>query len=288
MGSKKQAFENAKRANLYRFDPRDLMLIDDPEHPLYDERVHLPTEERLVKNIAMHGVIEPVIIAKNADGKAMVVDGRQRVKAALEASDRLEAEGKERVMVPCFVRRGNGESLFGVSVSANEHRKDDSPLGRASKMLRLLETGRTEEECAVIFGVTSQTIQNWLKLVELPNAVQDAVDRGVISATAASGLSGLDHKECKTALAKLIAESGGKKPSKRKVTKAAGGKGYRFLSKKDALEAAPQKYQEEIKPLLAGSPAARVSRIVAELANIEGIRTNPAYVALRYMVDSGE
>jgi ParB family chromosome partitioning protein len=287
MGSKKQAFEHGKRANLYRFDPRDLVLIEDPEHPLYDERVHLPTEESLVKNIMMHGVIKPVVISK-IGGDPVVVDGRQRVKASLEASDRLEAEGKERVRVPCLVRPGNAELLLGVAVSANEHRKDDSPLGRAHKMLRLLEAGRTEEECAVIFGVTGQTIANWLKLAELPNAVQYAVDVGDISATAASELSGLGHKECKAALVKLIAESGGKRPSKRKATKAAGRGGYKFRSRKDALEAAPQKYQEEIKPMLAGSPAARIARIAEELGGIAALRTNPAYVALKAMVDSGE
>jgi ParB family chromosome partitioning protein len=287
MGAKKQAFDSGKRANLYRFDPRDLVLVDDPEHPLYDERVHLPTEESLVRNIAMHGVIEPVIICK-IGGDPVVVDGRQRVKAALEASDRLEAEGKERVLVPCMTRRGNAESLFGVSVSANEHRKDDSPLGRAHKMLRLLETGRSAEECSIIFGVTPQTITNWLTLVELPNAVQDAVDRGDISATAASCLSGLSHRECKLALAKLLSEAGSKKPSKRKVVQATGGNGYRFRTRKDALEAAPQKYREQIKPLLAGSPAARIVMILAELAKVEGIRTNHAYVALCAMVNSKE
>lgn len=287
MGSKKQAFEHGTRANLYRFDPRDIVLVDDPDHLLYDERVHLPTDESLVRNIIMHGVIKPVVINK-IDDNPVVVDGRQRVKAALIASDRLEAEGKARLKVPCMIRRGNAETLLGVAVSANEHRKDDSPLGRAHKMLRLLGAGYTEDECVIIFGVSGQTIANWLKLVELPNAVQDAVDRGAISATAASGLSGLGHKECKTALAKLVSESGGKKPSKRKVIKATGGSGYKFRSRKDALDAAPQKYQQEIRPLLAGSPAARIARIAEELGGIAALRTNPAYVALKSMVDCGE
>jgi ParB family chromosome partitioning protein len=288
MGSK-VAFANAKRANLFRIDPAELVLIVDTDHPLYDERVHLPVEESLVRNIAVYGVIEPVIVAKLGD-QPVVVDGRQRVKAAREASDRLEKEGRERIMVPCFMRRGNAEALFGVSISANEHRKDDSPLGKSDKLLRLLAIGRTEEDCADIFGVSGQTIANWLVLAELPNAIKDAVDRGVLSATAAASLHGLDHKACKTALASLIAAGAkpGKRASKRKVAQTTGKVTYKFRSKADAIEAAPAKYHEDIKPLLAGSPAARISRIASELGSVEGIRTNPAFVALKALVDSGE
>lgn len=287
----KKAFEGVKRTDAYRFDPADLILIDDPEHPLYDERVHLPTEESMVRNIAMLGVIEPVVISK-IGGKAIVVDGRQRVKAAREASDRLEQEGRERILVPCVVRPGNAEGLFGVAVSANEHRKDDTPLGRASKMLKLLEHGRTEQECADIFGVTLKTISNWMKLVELPNDVQDAVDRGQLSSSAAAGLSGLEPKECKSALTKLLSQptkrtQDGKKKKKvsaSQVMATTGRSAYKFRSKADALEAAPQKYREEIAPMLAGSPAARVARLASELGKHPDMRTHPAWVALKAMV----
>lgn len=197
MATNKTAVD-ASRTNAWNIEPERLVLIEDQTHPLYDPRVHLPVDESLVLNIGLHGVIEPVIICKDGPD-LVVVDGRQRVKAAREANVRLRAEGKLPMLVTCMVRKGDDASLFGVMVSTNELRTEDSPLWRAEKLQRYLAMGRTEAEAAIVFGVSRQTIRNWIELLNLDVSVKLAVDAGVIGATAAvqvfSGLKREDQRE---------------------------------------------------------------------------------------------
>lgn len=210
----------APRTNAWLFDPEQLKLVTDESHHLYDPRIHLPIDEAMVKNIMVNGVIEPVIIAKEGMD-VIVVDGRQRTKNAIEANKRLTAEGKEPVKVTCIIRRGDDASLFGVLISANENRQDDTPLGKADKLSRYLAMGRTEEQAAIAFGVSAVTIKTWLAMLTLSDKVKQAVDGGVISATAAVKLSNLSRPEQETALNFLI--ESGSKTSGRNVEKVKNG-----------------------------------------------------------------
>jgi len=213
----------APRKDAWNLTPEELVLVDDKDHPLYDPRINLPLDENLVKNIMFNGVIEPIVITK-VGVQALVVDGRQRVRAAREANKRFEKEGKEQLRITCVLRKGIESDLFGVSVSANEHRQDDTPMGRAQKCARYLAMGRTEAEAAVTFGVTIQCVKNWQRLLDCSTGVRKAVEEGIISASAASELADLAHDEQDASLAQLLYEERvtGEKPTKRKVKRSRG------------------------------------------------------------------
>lgn len=231
---------DASRTNAWNVEPERLVLVTDLAHPMYDQRVHLPLDESLVLNVMHHGVIEPVIICKDG-ADLVVVDGRQRVKAAREANRRLLAEGKLAMFVTCMVRKGDDASLFGVMVSTNELRREDTPLGRAEKLQRFLAMGRSESEAAVVFGVTRQTIANWKALLDLAPEVKQAVENGVIGATAAAqefaGLSRQDQRAKLMALNSDPSPNIGKRPAisgtKAKATLAGTTPALRMRSRKE-------------------------------------------------------
>lgn len=228
---------DAPRGNVFLLEPEKLVLVTETDHPLYDPRVHDDPEESLIRNIMVYGVIEPVIVRVNGDA-VEVVAGRQRVKASIEANKRLYAEGKEKIRIPCIVRRGQEADLFGVTVSENEQRRDDNPLAKADKAQRLLNMGKTEEDVAIAFGVSTQTIKNWLKLQELSAPVRNAVERGEISATAAGELAGLSGEEQKARMEEMKA-AGGKMTVTRAKKAAKGEKsaqGVRMKSRKEIEE----------------------------------------------------
>jgi len=212
MKDTKTAFDS--RTNAWTFDPADLILIENPDDPLYDPRVLLPLDEPMVLSIMFQGVIEPVIIAKQAN-QPVVVDGRQRVKCAREANRRLREQGKEPVRVTAVVRRGTDADLFGVVISTNENRQDDTPLGRAEKCSRYLAMGRKEGEAAIAFGVTKQTISQWMKLLQCAPAVRKAVERGQLTSTDAAKLSNLPRGEQNDKLEALLADA--QKDGRRRV-----------------------------------------------------------------------
>jgi ParB family chromosome partitioning protein len=195
------------------FDPEDLALVQDVESPLYDHRVNLPIDERMVLNIMAFGVLQPVVFAKNAEtGEAEVVAGRQRVKNAREANRRLIAQGLEPIKVPAIPRKaGNAGSMASIMVSENEIRSADTPLGRAEKMQRLMERfGKDEDEIATIFGCSKQTIKNTLALLDCTAAVRNAVEAGKINVSHAHKLSRLAPDEQRDKVAELVQAGDGK------------------------------------------------------------------------------
>lgn len=198
-------------ATLLQLDPNDIWIsgIDDEEKDAvtYDESRDKggsrSVPESMILNVKKFGILMPVKVRKDGD-YYIAVDGRGRILAAREANKRLAEEGNPLIKVPATLERGNDDHVLGVMISANEHRQDDTPMGRARKLQKLLARGYSEEEAAVTFGVELQTIKTWIPLLDLDDSVQKAIDDGKISAFAATPLAVLPRKEQKAQLAELV------------------------------------------------------------------------------------
>lgn len=153
-----QQFE-ASRTVAFSFDPEDLVLIEDPKHPLYDARVTLPLKPEFVANIRALGVVEPVIV-RRIDGKPVVIDGRQRVRAARAVN---REDMGVTIKVPAVVRSGDEADAYTVTVSLNEQRQDDPQREKIAKAQRLHQLGRTEGDIALAMGVSVPTVKRMLK-----------------------------------------------------------------------------------------------------------------------------
>jgi ParB family chromosome partitioning protein len=218
---------NAKgKRDAYMFDPEDLVLVTDEKSPLYDERVELPIDEALVLNIMFapdgvpQGVLEPVNATRNPEtGAVEVIDGRQRVKAAREANKRLKQQGLEPVWVPAMLKRTNAHSAMGMMISSNEHRQNDTPIGKAKKAQRYIDLGRDEAEVATLLGISKASVKNMLSLLDAPAAVRNAVESGKITATDAYKLAKLDPAEAKEKVAELV-EHAPRTPGKKRNSNA--------------------------------------------------------------------
>lgn len=215
----------------YWMDPGAIVIVgldvpasDELAH-LYDPRVEDEVDHKMVANIMVYGVAEPVIVT-NIDGTPHVVDGRGRVRAARLANERLAAEGKETLRVPVILRRGADHELFGVMISSNEIRRDDNIMVKATKVQRFLNMGRTTQEVANAFGVSEVSIANWARMLELAKPVQKLVEQGKLSANAASKLHGLPAEEqTKKALELVRAEKAtGKKATAKQAREAVTGR----------------------------------------------------------------
>lgn len=169
--------------SLLSFYPEKLTIVTDPAHPLYDERVNLPLDEAMVLNIMAFGVLVAIIVTRDPDtGAVMVIDGRQRVRHAVEANKRLAAQGRGLILVPASTRKGdNDATLMGMTVATNELRQADPPLVRAAKMQRLKNLGQDDAAVAVAFGVNVKTVENTLALLDCAKPVQKAVEGNFIS-----------------------------------------------------------------------------------------------------------
>ncbi|ROS15888.1 ParB family chromosome partitioning protein [Raoultella sp. BIGb0399] len=204
------AYGASGKTNVLMFEPKNLHLVTDKTHPLYDERIHLPINEAMVLNIMDQGVLEPIIVWKDPEtGKSCVVDGRQRVRHTLEANKLLAKEGKAPLLVPAVTKRGSAVRMAQAMVSANEIRQADTPLGRAKKMADALDRGHDEEDLALMFGVSIQTVRATLSLLDATQAVRDAVEQGAITVTQARQLTSLTPDEQREKVAEIEAATAG-------------------------------------------------------------------------------
>lgn len=249
---------NAPRVNTFLVDPSALTIVTDPKHPLYDERVDLPLDENMVKNIMTYGVKETILVRKDGDD-ILVVNGRQRTKHAIEANKRLLKAGSEIVQVKIGLEKGDDAEMVGIMISTNRFRQDDSPLVLAKKAQRLMAFGRTPEQAATTFGVTSTAIRQWLLLLELAPAVQKAVERGEVSASAASKLHGLKRDEQIAALDEL--KNAGVKVTAKTVKRAVAKKQGRVEHERPGIALMRRLYDNERAALNTGKATLAVSEV---------------------------
>jgi ParB family chromosome partitioning protein len=233
-----ETYGAAGRTNLLLFDPDKLKLVTDKKHHLYDPRVENDPDDSLIASIVFKGVIEPVIVWKDPEtGETVVVDGRQRVKAAREANKRLKKEGRPVRLVKAIVTRGDSKSLMAEMVIANEGRTDVTAIGRAKMAQRLLEAGHDEGTIAIILHCSVSGLKNYIALLDCPAAVRDAVEKGQIPATQAYKLSKLEPTKAKATLGKMLkaAEGAKGKHARAKKMRAATGDKHRSWTEIIAL-----------------------------------------------------
>ncbi len=206
----KKAFDT-KVFTGFVFDPKDLVVvgIDCPaeDYPhLYDERCKDSIPEGFIRSIMTNGVETPPTIVK-IDDKPIVEQGRKRVMAARIANERFEAEGGvERVMVRVVTKRAGEEAdHFSSVIAENELRFGDGMLRKADKAKKLLALNCDDYEAtALAFNVSVTAVKQWMKLHDCCAAVRKAVEKGQISASAASKLAGLSVEEQKVKLDEML------------------------------------------------------------------------------------
>ncbi len=128
-----------------------------------------PEFEELVASIRRHGVLQPVV-ARPADGGYQIVAGERRFRAAQAAG---------LTSVPAIVRDISDREALEVALIENLRREDLTPMDRARAYHRLAtEFGLTQEEMAEAIGGSRPSIANTIRLLDLPEEVQLALDQG--------------------------------------------------------------------------------------------------------------
>ncbi len=136
------------------------------------QRVEQQALERLAASIAVHGVLQPVLVTETLDGYQLVA-GERRVRAA-------QIAGLDRV--PAIVRQMAAKDQLAIAIVENVQRADLNAMEEAHAYRQLAdEFNLTQEEIAARVGKARPTIANTLRLLELEQSVQDALGDGNIT-----------------------------------------------------------------------------------------------------------
>jgi ParB family chromosome partitioning protein len=129
--------------------------------------------EELVSSIKEHGVLQPVLARRIGHERYQLIAGERRLRAAQKAG--LES-------VPALVRDLPDREVLEVAMVENLQREDIGVLEAAHAYLRLSdEFGMTQDKIAQRVGKSRSAVANTLRLLSLPEKVQQSLEEGTVT-----------------------------------------------------------------------------------------------------------
>ena len=192
-------------------------LIDDfPDVPNQEQVTMLPVQkvepnpnqprklfdeeqlQALADSIAEHGLIQPLAVRSVGEGFYQIIAGERRWRAARMAG---------LTEVPVMVVDADDKNVMELALVENLQRQDLNPMEEAQGYESLMaDFGLTQEEVAARVGKSRPAVANALRLLSLPEEVQNFVVEGTLSPGHARAVLSLRGERLqKTAAQKIIA-----------------------------------------------------------------------------------
>ncbi|MBM6904724.1 ParB/RepB/Spo0J family partition protein [Collinsella tanakaei] len=154
--------------------------------------------EELSESIRAHGVLQPLLVRKDDNGYEIIA-GERRYQASKIA-------GLEEV--PVVIKDVDDQEMLQLALIENLQRSDLNPIEEAKGYRQLIKaSGMTQEALSKAVSKSRSTITNSLRLLDLPQRVQDLLFEGKLTAGHARAILAVPFEEQRIKLAeKVVAE----------------------------------------------------------------------------------
>lgn len=150
----------------------------------------------LAASIQENGIIQPLIVCE-MDGGYSLIAGERRLRAA----KLLQMD-----QVPVVVKRGTDKDKMIMSIIENVQRADLNCVEEALAYFDLMNTFKlTQEEVAKKLGKERSSIANYLRILKLPRAIIEMIEKEILSFGHAKLLAAVEDKEHAKRLANQVA-----------------------------------------------------------------------------------
>ena len=166
--------------------PREIPLDQIDPNPFQTRsRINEDSLAELAASIAANGVVQPILVRPQADGRFQLIAGERRWRAS-------EIAGKKTI--PAILRQVSDEQAMEITIVENLQRADLNPMEQARAFDRLSrDFHMTQEQMSLRTGKDRATIGNFIRLLKLPADVQNRVESGELSFGHARALLALQH-----------------------------------------------------------------------------------------------
>ncbi|MGJ8686364.1 MAG: ParB/RepB/Spo0J family partition protein [Spongiibacteraceae bacterium] len=164
---------------------------DQPRRTFEDDALN-----DLTASISTKGIIQPLIVRRkpSANGDYEIVAGERRWRAAQRA---------QLHEAPVIIRDFTDLEVLEVAIIENIQRSDLNAIDEAAGYKQLMEKfGRTQEEMGTALGKSRSHIANSVRLLSLPESVQNLLQDGRLSAGHARTLVG--HPDADSLAAEIV------------------------------------------------------------------------------------
>ncbi len=141
----------------------------------------------LAASITATGVVQPIVVRPGKDGRYTLITGERRLMASKQAG---------KATIPAIIRQVSDLQTMEMTVVENLQRADLNPMEQARAYERLSRDFHlTQEQMAERTGKDRATVANFLRLLRLPDDVQQLVEAGQLSFGHARALLALPTPE---------------------------------------------------------------------------------------------
>jgi ParB family chromosome partitioning protein len=166
--------------------PREIPVELIDRNP-YQTRLHIGEDElgELAASITANGVVQPILLRPQANGRFQLIAGERRWRASQLAG---------KTTIPAILRQVSDEQAMEITIVENLQRADLNPMEQARAFERLSrEFNMTQEQMALRTGKDRATVGNFLRLLRLPESIRVHVEAGRLSFGHAKALLALQH-----------------------------------------------------------------------------------------------
>jgi ParB family chromosome partitioning protein len=184
-----------------RGDEIQLVDINAIDTNPYQPRIDFDEDEiaGLAESIKNQGLLQPIVLRKNGD-RYEIISGERRFRAFRHL---------RRDSIPCIVKiKVSDKEMLELALVENIQREQLNEVEKALAYRKLIEEfGYTHEELAEQIGKSRTVITNSLRLLKLPEEIQQMLRKNEISSGHARALLSLDAEEKQLEAAWMIVEN---------------------------------------------------------------------------------
>ena len=148
--------------------------------------------EELCESIKVHGIIQPITVRKIGYEQYELISGERRTRASILA-------GKNKI--PAYIRLADDQQMLEMALIENIQRENLNSIEIALSYKRLLdECGLKQEELGERVGKKRTTVNNYLRLLRLPDEIQLSIKNGEIMMGHARALVNVENLERQSAI----------------------------------------------------------------------------------------
>lgn len=156
--------------------------------------------EELAASIREHGVLQPLVVRPKTEDTYELIAGERRLRASKLAGIKT---------VPIIIRAATNQVSLELALIENVQREDIGPMEKARAYRRLMdEFALTQEEVSQKVGKARASVANTVRLLKLPEPIQQGLDDGLIQEGHAKALLQLDTPSQQLALYDQILKQG--------------------------------------------------------------------------------
>ena len=172
-------------------------IVPNPNQP----RTHFNETElnELSESIREHGVLQPLLVRKHG-AKYEIIAGERRYQAS-KLADLTE--------VPVIIKDVNDEEMLALALIENLQRSDLNPLEEAKGYRQLIDaSGMTQDALSKAVSKSRSAITNSLRLLDLPEPVQQMIFDGKLTAGHARAILAVPYEDARIKLAERVVAEG--------------------------------------------------------------------------------